>query len=67
VTLPSAPPLEPDDLRLTQAARAYRQWQWAHHYRTLDDAGWARSVHAMLGVPVPAPAAAADAELIGAD
>lgn len=32
------------------AADAYRRWQWAHHYRVLDDAGWAASVYAMLGL-----------------
>ncbi|MHA0038363.1 single-stranded-DNA-specific exonuclease RecJ [Deinococcus sp. PESE-13] len=36
------------------AADAYRNWQWAHHYRVLDDAGWSASVYAMLGLPVPA-------------
>ncbi|MBZ9751503.1 single-stranded-DNA-specific exonuclease RecJ [Deinococcus sp. HMF7604] len=58
----SAPPSNPlqelgaDDLnspytaRLETAADAYRRWQWAHHWRTLDDAGWSASVLAMLGV-----------------
>lgn len=36
------------------AADAYRCWQWAHHYRVLDDAGWTASVYAMLGVAAPA-------------
>ncbi|ANC71697.1 single-stranded-DNA-specific exonuclease RecJ [Deinococcus radiodurans] len=36
------------------AADAYRSWQWAHHYRVLNDAGWSASVYAMLGLPVPA-------------
>ena len=31
-------------------ADAYRRWQWAHHYRVLDDAGWSASVYAMLGL-----------------
>lgn len=34
------------------AADAYRRWQWAHHYRVLDDAGWTASVYAMLGLGV---------------
>jgi single-stranded-DNA-specific exonuclease len=42
-----------DDAHLESAADAYRRWQWAHHHRTLDDAGWTASVHAMLGLEVP--------------
>ena len=38
------------------AADAYRCWQWAHHYRVLDDAGWTASVYAMLGVAAPVQA-----------
>lgn len=52
----SAPPENPladalkDEQRLEAAADAYRRWQWAHHYRVLDDAGWTASVYAMLGL-----------------
>lgn len=37
---------------LETAADAYRRWQWAHHYRVLDDLGWSHSVYAMLGTPI---------------
>ncbi|MDB5045464.1 MAG: single-stranded exonuclease RecJ, partial [Deinococcus sp.] len=53
------PPINPlldatqDDAHLEKAADAYRRWQWAHHHRTLDDAGWTASVHAMLGLELP--------------
>lgn len=52
----TAPPENPladalkDDERLERAADAYRRWQWAHHYRVLNDAGWTASVYAMLGI-----------------
>ncbi|WP_221088514.1 single-stranded-DNA-specific exonuclease RecJ [Deinococcus aquaedulcis] len=36
--------------QLEAAADAYRRWQWAHHWRVLDDGGWAASVLAMLGL-----------------
>lgn len=55
----SAPPMNPldaatgDEAHMTRAADAYRRWQWAHHHRTLDDAGWTASVYAMLGLAVP--------------
>ena len=42
-----------DSAQMEWAADAYRNWQWAHHHRTLDDAGWTASVYAMLGLPVP--------------
>ncbi|MFC4639720.1 single-stranded-DNA-specific exonuclease RecJ [Deinococcus hohokamensis] len=42
-----------DRKQLERAADAYRRWQWAHHHRTLDDAGWTASVYAMLGLPLP--------------
>ncbi|GGK12438.1 single-stranded-DNA-specific exonuclease [Deinococcus malanensis] len=42
-----------DSAQMQWAADAYRNWQWAHHHRTLDDAGWTASVYAMLGLPVP--------------
>lgn len=58
----AAPPENPladalkDEERLQNAADAYRRWQWAHYYRVLDDAGWAASVYAMLGLtPCPPP------------
>ncbi|MDP9763462.1 single-stranded-DNA-specific exonuclease [Deinococcus enclensis] len=65
--VPAPASTDADDLRRVRAARAYRQWQWAHHYRTLDDEGWARSVHAMLGVPVPSADRVHEAALVGAD
>ncbi|CAM3731317.1 single-stranded-DNA-specific exonuclease RecJ [Deinococcus frigens] len=52
----SAPPANPladataDEVHMAHAADAYRRWQWAHHHRTLDDAGWTASVYAMLGL-----------------
>ncbi|WP_092265154.1 single-stranded-DNA-specific exonuclease RecJ [Deinococcus reticulitermitis] len=47
------------EARVEGAADAYRRWQWAHHYRVLDDAGWTASVYAMLGLGVEeAPPAA---------
>ncbi|WP_291423791.1 DHH family phosphoesterase [Deinococcus sp.] len=51
----SAPPQNPladalqDEARLEAAGDAYRRWQWAHHYRVLNDTGWTASVYAMLG------------------
>ncbi|WP_161880567.1 single-stranded-DNA-specific exonuclease RecJ [Deinococcus alpinitundrae] len=36
-----------------QAADTYRRLQWAHFYRALDDAGFARAVRAMLGLERP--------------
>ncbi|OLV18751.1 single-stranded-DNA-specific exonuclease RecJ [Deinococcus marmoris] len=55
----SAPPANPladataDEAHMARAADAYRRWQWAHHYRTLDNGGWTASVHAMLGLALP--------------
>ncbi|GGO33725.1 single-stranded-DNA-specific exonuclease RecJ [Deinococcus humi] len=55
----SAPPANPladataDEAHMARAADAYRRWQWVHHWRTLDDAGWTASVYAMLGLDVP--------------
>lgn len=48
---PPANPLLDEAGGLEAAADAYRRWQWAHHWRTLDDDGWSASVHAMLGLP----------------
>ncbi|GGM07767.1 single-stranded-DNA-specific exonuclease RecJ [Deinococcus aerophilus] len=59
----SVPPANPladatqDEAHMAAAADAYRRWQWVHHWRTLDDAGWAASVYAMLGLT---PRGAAD-------
>ncbi|PNY82903.1 single-stranded-DNA-specific exonuclease RecJ [Deinococcus koreensis] len=53
----AAPPPNPlqdatlDDPHMEAAADAYRRWQWAHHHKVLDDAGWSASVYAMLGLP----------------
>ncbi|GAA5504073.1 hypothetical protein Dxin01_03841 [Deinococcus xinjiangensis] len=64
-----APPENPladalkDEARLEAAADAYRRWQWAHHYRVLNDVGWSASVYAMLGLPLPT----AQAELVSSD
>lgn len=55
----AAPPENPladalkDEERLERAADAYRRWQWAHHYRVLNDSGWTASVYAMLGLSAP--------------
>ncbi|UBV43981.1 DHH family phosphoesterase [Deinococcus taeanensis] len=65
----SAPPPNPllgtADPGLEAAADAYRRWQWAHHWRTLDDDGWSASVHAMLGLDTPAEQP--ERELLSAD
>lgn len=64
----AAPPENPladalkDDERLESAADAYRRWQWAHHYRVLNDAGWTASVYAMLGLAPTPPATLEEAE-----
>ncbi|WP_309570101.1 DHH family phosphoesterase [Deinococcus sp.] len=42
-----------DDQHMQTSADAYRRWQWAHHHRVLDDAGFSASVYAMLGLDVP--------------
>lgn len=55
----TAPPPNPladatlDDQHMQTSADAYRRWQWAHHHRVLDDAGWSASVYAMLGLNLP--------------
>lgn len=36
------------------AANAYRRWVWAQLYASLDDDGWSRAVHHMLGLPLEA-------------
>ena len=51
LTLASLLPDFRSDAAPEAAADAYRCWQWAHHYRVLDDAGWTASVYAMLGLP----------------
>lgn len=53
LTPPTSNPLldaDGHEQSLDKAADAYRCWQWAHHYRVLDDSGWSHSVYAMLGV-----------------
>lgn len=50
-----------DEANRAAAADAYRDWQWAHLYRVLDDEGWSAAVHHLLGLaeaPGSAPALA---------